>query len=340
MTSKRNIIFLSILGVAFVAIITFLIISEHIPMNDENVVGNNPGNLYNGGLFLELDGTVYFSNPLNHDCLYSMTPDETNLKPLTMMSVRNITGSGKFLYFYMDNSNNSAPSDINGLGKVSTYYGLYRSNLKGEDQVLMSWNKISDLQLVGSTVYYTILPGVEESGLNSVRIDGKNKKFITTEQLNPSCALNGSIYYTGVDLDHNLHQMDTLADNATHTVMEGNIWQPIVKGDYVYYIDAKHHYRLVRTSLSTNETEVLTNSRIDFYNMNDYNIFYATSESGNQTLRVMGLDGSGNTVIAEGVFNSLNLTSKYLYFKPFEVDNVIYHVPVDGSAPYSTFRDY
>ncbi len=308
-------------------------------MNDENVVGNTPGNLYNGGLFLELDGTVYFSNPLNHDCMYSMTPSETNLKELTMMSVRNITGAGKYLYFYMDNSNTSAPSTIDGLGKVSTYYGLYRSNLAGEDQELLSWNKISDIQLVGSYVYYTITSG-NEAGLNCIRVDGKKQQLVTEEKLNPSCALNGSIYYSGVDLDHNLHKLDTLADNTSQTVLEGNIWQPIYKGDYVYYIDAAHHYRLVRTNLSTNETEILTDSRIDFYNMNDYNIFYATSESGNQSLRVMGLDGSGNTVIAEGVFNSLNLTSRYLYFKPFDVENVLYHVPVDGSESYSTFRMY
>ena len=72
--------------------------------------------------------------------------------------------------------------------------------------------------------------------------------------------------------------------------------------------------------------------------MNEYNIFYATSEAGNQTLRVMKLDGSGNTVIAEGVFHGLSLTSKYLYFKPFGVENVMYHIPIDGSAPVTTFN--
>ena len=51
------------------------------------------------------------------------------------------------------------------------------------------------------------------------------------------------------------------------------------------------------------------------------NILYATSEAGNQTLRVTRLDGSGNTVIAEGIYHALNLTSKYLYFKPFGVDS-------------------
>ena len=54
----------------------------------------------------------------------------------------------------------------------------------------------------------------------------------------------------------------------------------------------------------------------------------------------MRLDGTGNTVIAEGVYHALSLTSKYLYFKPFDVDNVMFHVPIDGSAPVSTFLPY
>ena len=74
--------------------------------------------------------------------------------------------------------------------------------------------------------------------------------------------------------------------------------------------------------------------------MNDYNIFYATSEPGNESLRVMKLDGSDNVVIAEGIFHALSLTSKYLYFKPFGVENVMYHVPVDGSEMVSTFIYY
>ena len=340
MSNRKFLILFSAFITALTIIILIYIISKRVPMNDENVVGNTAGNLYNGGLFMEMDGRVYFSNPLGNNALYSMNPDETDLKELTVMNTRNIVGAGKYLYFYLDHSKTNASSDtISGLGRISTFYGLYRSDLDGENQIVLDREYVSSLQLVGSNIYYSVDSG-EESGLNKIRIDGERHALVTSEKIDPSCALDGKIYYNGIDLDHDLHAMDTLAEDASSIIMNGNIWHPIVQNGYVYYIDAAHHYRLCRTNLITNETSVLTNSRVDFYNMNEFNIFYATSEPGNQTLRVMRLDGSDNVVIAEGIFHALGLTSKYLYFKPFNVENVMYHVPVDGSEVVSTFLPY
>ncbi len=338
MDNRKFLIGFSIILVIIAAIALIYVISSRVPMNDENIVGNTPGNLYNDGLFLEMDGKVYFSNPTGSDCLYSMNPDESDVKQLTVMSVRNITGAGKYLYFYLDPGKTSATKDLKGLGKVSTFYGLYRSELDGENQELLDRENVSALQLVGSNVYYTVTAG-NEAGLKSIRIDGKNETLVTTEQLNPSCATDGKIYYSGVDLDHDLHMMDTLAGNVASTVLSGNIWQPIVKGDYIYYIDAKNGYKLCRASISSGEVQFLTDERIDFYNMNDYNIFYATSVDS-QALHVMNVDGTGSQVIADGVFSSLNLTSRYLYFKPYDVDNVMYHIPIDGSAQMTTFLPF
>ncbi len=338
MENRRVLVIFAIVLAIISGLTIWYLISKRVPMNDEFTVGNNPGNLYNDGLFLELDGKIYFSNPLDNDCLYSMTPDENDLVPLTVMAVNHIVGAGKYLYFNLDYSKTSQDSGISGLGKVSTFYGLYRADLKGENQAILDRETISSLQLVGSNVYYTVTSG-QEPGLHKIRVDGKMDELVTSEQINPSCALDGLIYYSGVDLDHNLHSMDTLDTDAAGNVLDGNIWQPIIKDGMVYYIDAEHNYRLCRTNLSTHSTEVLTDRRVDFYNMNDYNIFFSTSV-GEAALFVMNLDGSGETVIAEGIYHSLNLTSRYLYFKPYDVDNVLYHVPVDGSEPVSTFLPY
>ncbi|WP_408071529.1 DUF5050 domain-containing protein [Butyrivibrio sp. JL13D10] len=337
MDNKRVIIGFSV-AIIFVTIFVLIyFLRNQVPLNDETAIGNNAGNLYNGGLVLEMDGKVYFSNPLDSGALYSMNPDETDLKNLTMMAVRNLVGHGKYVYYYMDTTESNASSDLKGLGRVSTFYGLYRSQTNGDKQKLLDREMISSIQLVGSNLYYTVTTG-SKTGLNKIRIDGEKQDTVTSELIDPSCAANSKIYYSGVDLDHDLHMMDTLSENAASIVLSGNIWQPIIQGDYVYYIDAAHHYRLCRANLVSGSNEVLTNSRVDYYNMNEFNIFYSTSEAGNQTLRVMKLDGSGNTVIAEGIFHGLSLTSKYLYFKAFGVENVMYHIPIDGSAPLSTFN--
>ena len=92
MSNRKFLILFSAFITALTIIILIYIISKRVPMNDENVVGNTPGNLYNGGLFLEMDGRVYFSNPLGNDSLYSMNPDETDLKELTVMNTRRTAG--------------------------------------------------------------------------------------------------------------------------------------------------------------------------------------------------------------------------------------------------------
>ena len=52
-------------------------------MNKGYVNGNTAGNLYNGGLFCESDGTIFFSNPSDGGKLYSMDSNGQNLKKLS-----------------------------------------------------------------------------------------------------------------------------------------------------------------------------------------------------------------------------------------------------------------
>ena len=60
---------------------------NRIRYNDGYVNGNTAGNLYNEGYFCEKDGIVYFANPADNYCLYSMNPDGTNIKKLEDQSV-------------------------------------------------------------------------------------------------------------------------------------------------------------------------------------------------------------------------------------------------------------
>ena len=64
---------------------------NRIRYNDGYVNGNTAGNLYNEGYFCEKDGIVYFANPADNYCLYSMNPDGTNIKKLEDQSVSYIT---------------------------------------------------------------------------------------------------------------------------------------------------------------------------------------------------------------------------------------------------------
>ena len=76
MKKKISIIIAVIVIIALIAAAAiFHYLSNRTHFNEGYVNGNTAGNLYNGGLFCEYDGTVYFSNPSDGGKLYSMSPD-------------------------------------------------------------------------------------------------------------------------------------------------------------------------------------------------------------------------------------------------------------------------
>ena len=54
---------------------------------------------YNEGYFCEKDGIVYFANPADNYCLYSMNPDGTNIKKLEDQSVSYINVDDHYIYY-------------------------------------------------------------------------------------------------------------------------------------------------------------------------------------------------------------------------------------------------
>ncbi|MCR4903545.1 MAG: DUF5050 domain-containing protein [Butyrivibrio sp.] len=328
--SKRSLIII-IISIAAVVILGIVgILSEQIKLPPEGAVGNTAGNLNNEGLFFEMDGVVYFSNVSDNGCLYSMNPDETNIKKLTTMHAKYINGYDKYLYFYMDSTQGSVTS---GLGATLNQYGLYRSDLDGTDQYSLVRDLTGTAQLVGPYLYYQIQAINNKGTLNKIRIDRQDDQLVLNEMVSPACVYNGTIYYTGLVSDHSLHSLNTQND-TTSLIFNGIYFNPVVEYPYLYYQD--ENYNLCRVSMMTNESEVLTTDRVDYFNLNSSYIYYSVSAAEQPCIKRINLDGSNPIVMVDGIFSTINLTSKYMYCKPYGADNVMYHVPLEGgiSAPF------
>lgn len=334
MTSRqKSILVLSVTSVIIITIFVLVLLSGRIPMNDDFTVGNTPGNLNNGGYFCEMDGKVYFANAYDNFGLYSMNPDETELEKLNNGAVSSINAAGKYLYYAQISGGTEDNGDIGNAIRIA---GIYRSNLKGKSVIGLDRCDIVSMQLCGNYLYYEKYDKKIGTSLDKVRIDKKERQTVAEAIINPNCFVDGRIYYNGTAEDHYLYALDVPTDRES-VIWQGNIWNPIVQGNYVYYMDVAENYRLCRYSLSENVVEVLTNDRIDMFNVYDNYIYYQVSSPDSPALKRMLTDGSSPEIVREGVYQNINITSQYVYFNAFNESTPVYKTYTYGPVNVTTF---
>lgn len=328
-TVHRNILVVVLFVLLIVLLGAILVFSGRIPMNPTGTVGNTAGNLNNGGLFCEHDGTVYFSNANDGGSLYAMDINEGNVRKLNSLKVRNILAGGTYLYYFQTGS---ASSD-SGFGQLQGMKSFDRCKLNGSDVTALTKDVVVAGQLVDNYLYL-LVSKLTETSFYKMKIDKSEKIVLADYPINPACAVNGTIYYNGTQDDHYLYALNT-SNDVVSEVWEGNLWYPVVEGDYVYYMDVANNYRLCRYSMSQNVIQILTEDRVDCFNVGNGYVYYQKNGTSPQ-LKCMYTDGSYVQVIAEGNFTNINMTSRYVYFREFADETAMYHAPL-GSPGYSAF---
>ena len=323
---KPIIIFLLILLIAGgLSILSYL--GNRITPNPDGTIGNSAGNLNNGGLFCEYDGRVYFANPKDSNCLYSMTVDETDVQKLYAGNVCNILAGGDYLYYFMREPVGTS------LDNLRVSHAFFRSELDGEKPKILTKDVVIHAQLVNDSLFILT---VDKNGPVFYRMntDRSNMKELDRNDINPSCAHDGKIYYNGTVLNHYLYAFDT-ETNVSDVLWKGNIWYPVMDGNYFYYLDVENGYRLCRYDYINEVVEVLTHDRVDCFNIGSGYIYYQCNSKDEPALKRMNLDGSDATIIADGNYTAIHMTSKYVYFKDFTTETLWYHSLI-GSDTYSS----
>lgn len=328
---KIGLIILAIL--LFAGIILFLTtISRRIPGNTADTLGNTAGNLNNGGYFCEdADGTVFFANFYDHGTLYAMNSDESNIRKLSAAKVSYLNTGGEYLYYYMPDSMSST-----GLGFVRRVVGIYRCTKKATQVTTLTREPAENLLLSGSRLFYRDASDKKTWKFTSIDLSGKNREVLMPYSINPASCHNGIIYFADEKENHFLCSYDTNT-GVRQQLLRYNVWAPIYANGFVYFMDIENNYRLCALSLSDGEVRIITNDRIDFYNVTPEYIYFQKSSETTPALKRVRLDGSAEEIIAEGTFRNLSTTSHYLYFREYNDDFTIYHTPVSGPVSVSEF---
>lgn len=332
MNKKLKVILITALIIVILAVLAvFLYFNQRITMNPEGTVGNTGGNLNNRGLFCEYDGVVYFSNAQDGGSLCSMDPDEGNVRRLSSVKVRNILAGGNYLYYFQEGSSEEQTSALSQLPGVLSFV---RCKLNGSDSTVLTTDFVMTGQLVNNYLYL-MTTSRNSNSFYKMKIDKSDKVELTDEVINPACAVDGIIYYNGTDSNHYLYALNTVND-ATREFWRGNLWFPLREGDYVYYLDVPNNYRLCRYSISRNEIQVLTEDRVDCFNVGSGYVYYQKSSATEPQLKYMSTIGGESYVLAQGNYTNINMTSRYVYFQAFGDSSITYHAPL-GVSTYGVF---
>ena len=181
--------------------------SERIPANPDGTIGNTAGNLNNGGLFCEQNGRVYFANPKDKNCLYSMNADETDVKKIYDGNVCNILAGGEYLYYFMREPVGTS------LDKLRVSHAFYRSRLDGKKVKTMTNDVVVHAQLVNDSLYLMTTAGNTPS-FYRISTNRSDKTELADYLVNPSCARDGMIYYNGTKTNHYLYSHNTANDSC------------------------------------------------------------------------------------------------------------------------------
>jgi hypothetical protein len=327
----------------FVVIIILLVIaalsvsyqlSKKTVFNKAAVSGNTAGNLYNKGIFCEYNGKVYFSNSYDKGDLYVMDADGTHIKKFYNDTASYINIAGKYLYYARNNLNENT---INAIFR-GNMFGVYRINTDGSNLISLNDENCGAVSLGNNTIFYQHYDAETALSLRSVSIDGSNEKQLTNDSINPSCIIDGKMYFNNVTNNFNLCSLDVETGN-TNTIYTGSFWNPIYDDGYVYFMDIDNDYSLARLNLSTFEKENLGTGRVDTYNLYGSLIFYQANDADNPRLCRMKKDGTNVKTIIDGNYCNINVTSEYVYFSQYSNEIPIYRIPTTGDITVTRFDE-
>ncbi|MBE5914228.1 MAG: DUF5050 domain-containing protein [Pseudobutyrivibrio ruminis] len=297
--------------------------------NDPGTNGNTIGNLYGNGLFCETDGVVYFSNPNDSGRIYKMNPDESDIEIVANDSVYFINADSHYLY-YSRNHNDNADFVLD----VNTE-SLCRMTKKNKKVIILDQANCNAAALAGNRVVYFHYDSEDATSLYMVGIDGEERVQLSKAAIDPRCMVGETLYYSGVERDHNLHSMNLDTKDSTYVSSE-NLWLPIIDGNTLYYMNLDENNRVFRSTLSGDNKTGITTYGTSGYNISGNYLYYQSIKGNPDGLYRVDLTTGAELLLAEGEFNNINVTSKYVYFADY-YSGTTFHV-ANGSTEVGLFN--
>ena len=333
-TIKKLLLSLFIITIISLTGIYLYSINRTFP-NDEELRGNTAGNLYNGGLFCEKDGRIYFSNDNDDGSLYVMNSDTSKYKKIHPDKATYINVDENYIYYIRANNTRENNPDIFFMFNNT---GIFRINQNGKNLKLISRNPGSYLTLKGNLVYYLNYKVNEGLYLYRNQTDGEFERLLLKEPVIPAAIIDNKLYYISEKKNHSINYMN-LSSFTTGVHIEGNFAYPIFFDNYIYYMDLSNNYSINRMNLDGSDPTVLVNERCSTFNITNSGkyLYYQVDDKDNSKICRIDLTTMETKVLLDGHYKQIHVTDNYVFFKDFDNNNT-YMVSADGSFKVEPFN--
>lgn len=333
MKKEKIALIIIILVVSGLSIFAYL--SSRTIWNEEDATGNSAGNLNNGGLFCEDGDLIYFANPKDDGSLYSMTQECTDFKKIHKDKVSSINTTSHYIVYVRDNhERDKNAGNFFNFNNV----GIYRIKKKNSGDIEQLYNDPAGVTGVyGNYVYYQHYNTEDNLEFYRVKLDGSEEEKLSAEPVVPASYQNGSLYYNGVDNDHDIHSL-SLSNKQVSDIAYGNYFSILAENGTIYYLDLAQNYAIGRMNLDGSNPELLVKERCSFFNLSPDGryLFYQIDGGSHNRLCLLDLTTLEEKTILEGDFCKLNTTSRYLFFQDFHLEQWYQYDPAaDALKPFS-----
>ena len=115
-----------------------------------------------------------------------------------------------------------------------------------------------------------------------------------------------------------------VALSSLRFVPDGQIRGLGTDGNNLYFMDCENDYRIAKVDLTNGEKTLVTDCRVDCYNVTGDKIFFQKNDKTNPAICCINTDGSNYQELKEGNYTAINVTSTYVYFKDFTTKTPYY----------------
>lgn len=287
----------------------------------ETTIGNSAGNLYNGGLVAEYDNFLYYSNFEEDGILYQSNADLSNPKPINNDRAAYINVTDDYIiYSRQNNLKESHNTDVLGFSNV----GIYRIDKNGTNSIQLDKTPAGTVSLSGPYVYYQHYSKENAYELFRIKLDGTEKKRLSSDPIIPAMFHQETLYYSNFHPTHDLMKLNTSSLNS-RLLLKGNVAMPLVIDSYIYYLSLSDNYSILRSDLDGSNPTVIVPTRCSTYNISGKDLYYQVDNAVSNGLYHLNLETMESTLIKEGNFRNINLSSQYVFYQDIKKDTLFTH---------------